>query len=78
MSTKLNILQVPATCRLMILIDYIYGIDRTGVYYMHYASGYRSMIFSSILRSRGYDHVININGGLTTLKVSGGFKIEKT
>lgn len=57
--------------------DYIYGIDKNEAQYIHCASGYRSMIFSSILRSRGYDHVINITGGLDALKASGDFEIEK-
>jgi hydroxyacylglutathione hydrolase len=56
--------------------DYIYGIDKDEAHYIHCASGYRSMIFSSILRARGYDHVININGGLDAIKASGDFKIE--
>lgn len=31
--------------------------------YIHCAGGYRSMIASSILKSRGFDDVVNINGG---------------
>ncbi|MEO6187848.1 MAG: MBL fold metallo-hydrolase, partial [Ginsengibacter sp.] len=36
--------------------------------YLHCASGYRSMIFASILKSRGYDNVINVSGGFNEIK----------
>ncbi|HTN19904.1 MAG TPA: MBL fold metallo-hydrolase [Pelobium sp.] len=42
-------------------------------YYLHCAGGYRSIISSSILKARGYEKVININGGFNALK-SAGFK----
>jgi len=31
--------------------------------YVHCAGGYRSMIAASILKSRGFDNVVNIEGG---------------
>jgi len=37
-------------------------------YYVHCAGGYRSMIAASILKARGVDKVINIEGGYTALK----------
>jgi hydroxyacylglutathione hydrolase len=37
-------------------------------YYIHCAGGYRSMIASSILKSRGYSKVININGGFKAIQ----------
>jgi glyoxylase-like metal-dependent hydrolase (beta-lactamase superfamily II)/rhodanese-related sulfurtransferase len=42
-------------------------------YYLHCAGGYRSIISSSILKARGYEKVININGGFNALK-NVGFK----
>ena len=36
-------------------------------YYIHCAGGYRSLIAASILRSRGFDKVINIKGGYKAL-----------
>jgi hydroxyacylglutathione hydrolase len=35
--------------------------------YIHCASGYRSMIASSILKSRGYDNIIDIAGGFNAI-----------
>lgn len=36
--------------------------------YIHCAGGYRSMIYSSILKSRGYDNLIEIAGGYNAIK----------
>jgi glyoxylase-like metal-dependent hydrolase (beta-lactamase superfamily II)/rhodanese-related sulfurtransferase len=41
--------------------------------YVHCAGGYRSMIFASILKARGYDNVVNVSGGYKALKDSGKF-----
>ncbi|MEM9824757.1 MAG: rhodanese-like domain-containing protein, partial [Bacteroidota bacterium] len=38
------------------------SIDRSQTYYLHCRSGYRSTIASSILQSRGFNHLINIQG----------------
>ncbi len=38
-------------------------IDKNKTYYVHCAGGYRSMIYASILKSRGYDNLINIQKG---------------
>jgi glyoxylase-like metal-dependent hydrolase (beta-lactamase superfamily II)/rhodanese-related sulfurtransferase len=47
--------------------------DKT--YYVHCAGGYRSMIFISILKARGYENLVNIQEGFKTLKKSGHFKV---
>jgi hydroxyacylglutathione hydrolase len=47
--------------------------DKT--YYVHCAGGYRSMIFTSILRARGYDKLIDVKGGFNALKESGKFDL---
>ena len=40
--------------------DEMHRIDKDKKYFIHCAGGYRSMIFASILKSRGYDHVIDV------------------
>jgi hydroxyacylglutathione hydrolase len=42
-------------------------VDRDKKYYLHCAGGYRSMITSSILKSRGFERVVNIKGGYKAL-----------
>ncbi|WP_020567900.1 MBL fold metallo-hydrolase [Neolewinella persica] len=37
-------------------------------YFLHCASGYRSMITASILRARGFQHLVDIQGGFDALK----------
>ncbi len=51
--------------------DWTNEFDKNEPYYLHCAGGYRSMISSSILKARGYDKVININGGFDALKNAG-------
>jgi len=50
-------------------------IDKSKVYYAHCAGGYRSMIFISILKARGYNNLIDIKGGFKAIKESGLFEI---
>ena len=47
--------------------------DKT--YYVHCAGGYRSMSFISILKSRGFENFINVDGGFKDIKESGMFKL---
>ncbi len=42
-------------------------VDRNNKYYLHCAGGYRSMIAASILKSRGFDKVVNITKGFKGL-----------
>ncbi|MDR7130429.1 glyoxylase-like metal-dependent hydrolase (beta-lactamase superfamily II)/rhodanese-related sulfurtransferase [Algoriphagus sp. 4150] len=62
-------------------LDYInesmLKIDKDKTYYVHCAGGYRSMVFNSILRARGYDNLIDIKGGFKELKESGEFEISE-
>lgn len=46
------------------------GIDKNKTYYVHCAGGYRSMIFNSILRARGFDNLIDVKGGFKSIKES--------
>ncbi|MEX1188959.1 MAG: MBL fold metallo-hydrolase [Bacteroidia bacterium] len=43
-------------------------IDKNKTYYVHCAGGYRSMIFASILKARGYDNLIDVKGGFSAIK----------
>jgi glyoxylase-like metal-dependent hydrolase (beta-lactamase superfamily II)/rhodanese-related sulfurtransferase len=42
-------------------------LDKTKTYYIHCAGGYRSLIAASILKSRGYDKLVNLKGGYKAL-----------
>jgi rhodanese-related sulfurtransferase len=55
--------------------DSMTKIDANKTYYVHCAGGYRSMVFISILQSRGYRNLVNVKGGFNALKESGKFKI---
>jgi glyoxylase-like metal-dependent hydrolase (beta-lactamase superfamily II)/rhodanese-related sulfurtransferase len=50
-------------------------LDDNQTTYVHCGGGYRSMIFASILRARGYRNIIDIAGGFSAIKKSGKFKI---
>ena len=50
-------------------------VDRKKTYYVHCAGGYRSMVFVSILRARGFDNLLDVAGGFKALKESGLFKV---
>lgn len=60
-------------------LDYInesmLKVDKNKTYYVHCAGGYRSMIFASILKARGFDNLIDVRGGFKALKQSGKFKV---
>ncbi|MBL7739649.1 MAG: MBL fold metallo-hydrolase [Chitinophagaceae bacterium] len=57
--------------------DSMVQVDKNKTYYVHCAGGYRSMIFSSIMRARGYDNLIDVKGGFKALKESGNFRISE-
>jgi glyoxylase-like metal-dependent hydrolase (beta-lactamase superfamily II)/rhodanese-related sulfurtransferase len=50
-------------------------VDKNKTYYVHCAGGYRSMIFISILKARGYQNLIDVKGGFKSIKDSGLFKL---
>jgi hydroxyacylglutathione hydrolase len=56
--------------------DSMLKIDKNKTYYVHCAGGYRSMVFTSILRARGYDNLVDVAGGFRAIKESGKFKIS--
>ena len=49
--------------------------DKT--YYVHCAAGYRSMVFISALRARGYRNLIDVAGGMDAIKNSGRFQLSE-
>ena len=53
------------------LNDYMAEISRSEPVYVHCAGGYRSMVANSILKARGFDNVVNVEGGLTAIKKTG-------
>ena len=57
--------------------DSMLQIDKNKTYYVHCASGYRSMIFTSVLRARGYDNLIDIKGGFKAIKDNGSFRLTE-
>lgn len=48
--------------------DHFSSLDKDRTYYVHCAGGYRSMIFASILKARGYDHLVDVKGGFKAIK----------
>jgi glyoxylase-like metal-dependent hydrolase (beta-lactamase superfamily II)/rhodanese-related sulfurtransferase len=62
-------------------LDYInesmLKIDKNKTYYVHCAGGYRSMIFASVLKARGYNNLINVEGGFTSIKNSNAFPVTE-
>ena len=56
--------------------DHLPELDKDKTYFVHCAGGYRSMIFNSILKARGYDNLIDIKGGFKAMKESGKFEVS--
>jgi glyoxylase-like metal-dependent hydrolase (beta-lactamase superfamily II)/rhodanese-related sulfurtransferase len=61
-------------------LDYInesmMQVDKNKTYYVHCAGGYRSMIFASTLKARGYDNLIDIDGGFKAIKETEKFNVS--
>ncbi len=52
------------------LNDNMAQLSRTEPFYVHCAGGYRSMVAASILKARGFDNLINVEGGLAAIKAT--------
>ncbi|MFZ6000942.1 MAG: rhodanese-like domain-containing protein, partial [Bacteroidota bacterium] len=52
-------------------------INNRDTYYVHCAGGYRSMVFASILKSRGYNNLIDVAGGFKAIKESQQFDVSE-
>lgn len=59
------------------LEDSIQKIDKNKTYYVHCRSGYRSMVFVSILKSKGYQNLIDVKGGIQAIKDTKKFKFSE-
>ncbi len=55
--------------------DSMTKVDKNKTYYVHCASGYRSMVFISILQARGYRNLIDVAGGFNAIKDTQRFKV---
>lgn len=51
-------------------------LDKDTTYYVHCASGYRSVIFISIMQSRGYHNLVNVKGGIKAIKETYKFPLS--
>lgn len=51
--------------------DSMLKVDENKTYYVHCAGGYRSMIFTSILKARGYDNLVDVIGGFKAIQEGG-------
>jgi hydroxyacylglutathione hydrolase len=56
--------------------DHLASLDKKKTYYVHCAGGYRSMVFNSILRSRGFENMVDVQGGFSAIKKV-GVPVEK-
>lgn len=45
--------------------------------YVHCAGGYRSMVFASLAAAKGYNNLINVEGGFKAIKESGNFEVSE-
>lgn len=50
-------------------------LDKNNTYYVHCAGGYRSMIYTSIMRARGYHNLIDVSGGFKAIKATDKFPL---
>ncbi|MEZ0608971.1 rhodanese-like domain-containing protein [Fibrella sp. WM1] len=50
------------------LNEHLARLPRTQPVYVHCAGGYRSMVANSILKARGFDNVVNVEGGMGAIK----------
>jgi len=57
--------------------DSLAHINKKEKYYVHCAGGYRSMIFVSTLRARGFDNLVDVKGGFKEMKESSKFKLTE-
>ncbi|MGD1959363.1 MAG: rhodanese-like domain-containing protein [Fulvivirga sp.] len=55
--------------------DNMEGLNRYEKYFLHCLGGYRSMIFASILKSRGFHNIVDIAGGFRSIS---GTNIPRT
>lgn len=59
------------------LEDNMAKVDPSKEYYVTCGSGYRSMVFISILKSKGYHNLIDVKGGFAAIKESEKFTLSE-
>ncbi len=57
--------------------DSMQQLNKDDAFYIHCAGGYRSMIFISILKARGYKNLIDVKGGFKSIKDSAKFSLTE-
>jgi hydroxyacylglutathione hydrolase len=61
-------------------LDYIHEsltlLSKDHACYLHCAGGYRSVIFASIAKARGYHNIIDVEGGFSNMKQMGNFNLS--
>lgn len=57
--------------------DQLAKIARDKTFYVHCAGGYRSVIFISILKSKGYNNLINVSQGFKGIEETERFKLTE-
>ncbi|CAH0265137.1 MULTISPECIES: rhodanese-like domain-containing protein [unclassified Pedobacter] len=50
-------------------------IEKDKTYFVHCAGGYRSVIFNSIMRARGYHNLVDVAGGFKAIKENGNIPV---
>lgn len=50
-------------------------LDKEQPYFVHCAGGYRSMIFASILKARGFRNLVDVQGGFNEIKKQPGVQL---
>mgnify|MGYP002777878929 CR=1 FL=1 len=53
------------------LNDHLAEIPRDEAVFVHCAGGYRSMVAASILKARGFDRLVNVEGGIGAIEKTG-------
>lgn len=56
--------------------DFMNELSKDETYFLHCAGGYRSMVAASILKSRGFENIIDIRGGFKAIQESGRFELS--
>ncbi|WP_338875385.1 MBL fold metallo-hydrolase [Spirosoma sp. SC4-14] len=54
--------------------EHMAEFPKSETFYIHCAGGYRSMMAASILKSRGYDNVVDVAGGFAAIQKTGRIK----
>ena len=53
------------------------SLDKAQTYYVHCEGGYRSMIFNSILKARGFENIVDVKGGFKAIKEAGKIPVTE-